>query len=220
LRRINVSLSDHYNFTYSTIKLVRLLQSHLCSQSCQVHFAQIMIFWSIMHDTAHDDRSSNYFSSVSLRHETFSKFKHHQLVWHFVQAVTNFLFEKPRIWILSFYTECRVRKYLHIYILGNRIMISSNDVSDLTCITLHTSSHLILDYRCRTCISTCYNHFRVSHYRFKTCRQRCDKSIDSLRFERLFQAEKLIAEFIKNCITDLFCIFMTLCKHFSLKIVI
>ncbi len=173
-----------------------------------------------MHDTAHDDRSLNYSSSVSLRHETFSKFRHHQLVQHFVQAATNFLFEKPRIWILSFYTECRVRKYLHIYISDNRIIISSNDVSDFTCITLHISFRLILDYRCRTCISTCYNRFHVSHRRFKTYRQWCDKSIDSLRFKRLFQAEKLIAEFVKNCITDLFCIFMTLCKHSSLKIVI
>ena len=202
------------------IKLVQWLQSHLYSQSCQVHLAQTMIFWSIMHDTAHDDRSLNYSSSVSLRHETFSKFRHHQLVWHFVQTATNFLFKISRIWILRFYTECRVRKYLHIYISGNRIMISSNDVSDFTYITLHISSRLILDYRCRTCISTCYNRFCISHRRFKTCQQRCDKSIDSLRFARLFQAGKLIAEFVKNCITDLFCIFMTLCKHFNLKIVI
>lgn len=202
------------------IKLVWWLQLHLCSQSCQVRLAQIIIFWPIMHDTAHDNRSSNYSSSVSLHHETFSKFRHHQLVQHFVQAVTNLLFEKSRIWILSFYTECRVRKYLHIYISDNRIMISSNDVSNFTCIMLYISSRLILDYWCRTCISTCYNHFCILHRRFKTCRQWCDKSIDLLHFERFFQAEKLIAEFIKNCITNLFCIFMILCKHSSLKIVI
>ncbi len=173
-----------------------------------------------MHDTAHDDRSSNYSSSISLHHETFSKFKHHQLVQHFVQAATNFLFKKPRIWILNFYIECRVREYLHIYISDNRIMISSNDVSDFTCITLYISSRLILDYWYRTCISTCYNRFCVSHCRFKTCWQWCDKSINLLCFEKLFQAEKLIAEFVKNCITDLFCIFITFCKHFSLKIII
>jgi hypothetical protein len=122
--------------------------------------------------------------------------------------------------ILGFYTECRVRKYLHVYISGNRIMISSNDASDSTCITLHTPPRLILGYRCRTCIPTCYNRFRVPHRRSKACRQRCGKSIGSLRFGRLFQAGKLIAEFVKDCITDLFCIFMALCKHPSLKIVI
>ncbi len=179
-----------------------------------------MVFWPVMHGTAHGGRSSNYSSPASLRHETFPEFRHHQLVRHFVQAATNFLFEKPRIWILGFYTECRVRKYLHIYISGNRIMISSNDASDSTCITLHTPSRLILGYRCRTCIPTCYNRFRVPHRRSKACRQRCGKSIGSLRFGRLFQAGKLIAEFVKDCITDLFCIFMALCKHPSLKIVI